>query len=70
MTSNNVPGAAATYAARLTVDYPDQLDRLTTFFRIIWVIPIAIVLIALSAALWLATALMIVFRQPLPALVV
>jgi hypothetical protein len=32
------------YAARLEVDYPQQLDRLTTFFRLIWIIPIAIVL--------------------------
>ena len=32
------------YAARLTIDYPERLDRVTTFFRLIWVIPIAIVL--------------------------
>ena len=32
------------YAARLEVDYPEQLDRLTTFFRLIWIIPIAITL--------------------------
>jgi hypothetical protein len=32
------------YAARLTIDYPGRLDRVTTFFRLIWVIPIAIVL--------------------------
>ena len=32
------------YAARLEVDYPEKLDRLTTFFRIIWIIPIAIIL--------------------------
>jgi hypothetical protein len=32
------------YAARLEIDYPEKLDRLTTFFRIIWIIPIAIVL--------------------------
>lgn len=32
------------YAARLEVDYPDKLDRLTTFFRLIWIIPIAIIL--------------------------
>ena len=32
------------YAARLAIDYPAKLDRLTTFFRIIWVIPIAIIL--------------------------
>ena len=30
-------------AARLEVDYPEQLDRLTTFFRLIWIIPIAII---------------------------
>jgi hypothetical protein len=32
------------YAARLEVDYPEQLDRLTTFFRLIWIVPIAIIL--------------------------
>jgi hypothetical protein len=32
------------YAARLAIDYPEKLDRLTTFFRIIWIIPIAIIL--------------------------
>lgn len=32
------------YAARLDIDYPEKLDRLTTFFRIIWIIPIAIIL--------------------------
>ena len=32
------------YAARLEVDYPQELDRLTTFFRLIWIIPIAIIL--------------------------
>jgi hypothetical protein len=32
------------YAARLEIDYPEKLDRLTTFFRIIWIIPIAIIL--------------------------
>lgn len=37
------------YAARLDVDYPQELDRLTTFFRLIWIIPVAIVLIALSS---------------------
>ena len=32
-----------TYAARLQIDYPGQLDRLTTFFRLIWIIPIVII---------------------------
>ncbi|MGD9030678.1 MAG: DUF4389 domain-containing protein [Anaerolineae bacterium] len=38
------------YAARLTIDYPEKLDRLTTFFRIIWIIPIAIILALVSGA--------------------
>ncbi len=33
----------AGYAARLEVDYPKELDRLTTFFRLIWIIPIAVI---------------------------
>ena len=82
------------YAARLEIDYPDQLDRFTTFFRVIWAIPILIVLAILNAAsndrlivldeagevveqatdsvggitvsLFLATLLLIVFRQKYP----
>ena len=37
------------YAARLDVDYPDDLDRFTTFVRVIWVIPIVIILSLLTA---------------------
>jgi hypothetical protein len=44
-----MPTQTEPYAARLDVDYPDRLDRVTTAFRIIWIIPIAIVLGALSA---------------------
>jgi hypothetical protein len=77
------------YAARLDIDYPERLDRLTTFFRLIWVIPIVIILGLLSATgndtvvtetgesvqtsgggisagLFVATILMIVFRQRYP----
>jgi hypothetical protein len=32
------------YPARLEIDYPETLDRVTTFFRVIWIIPIAIIL--------------------------
>ncbi|MBF6595192.1 MAG: DUF4389 domain-containing protein [Thermaceae bacterium] len=32
------------YAARLAIDYPAQLDRMTTFLRFVWIIPIAIIL--------------------------
>jgi hypothetical protein len=38
------------YAARVEVDYPESLDRLTTFFRLIWAIPILVILVLLSAA--------------------
>jgi len=38
------------YAARLEIDYPDTLDRVTTAFRIILVIPIAIVIGILTSS--------------------
>jgi hypothetical protein len=44
-----MPTVTEPYAARLDVDYPERLDRVTTAFRILWIIPIAIVLGALSA---------------------
>jgi hypothetical protein len=46
-TETNVNSA---YPARLEIDYPEKLDRLTTFFRIIWIIPIAIILGLVSGA--------------------
>jgi hypothetical protein len=42
------PAAPADYPVRFDVDYPEQLDRLSSAFRIIWIIPIAFVLAALS----------------------
>ncbi len=41
-TTSNV-STPAQYPARLNIDYPAKLDRLTTFFRLIWIIPIAII---------------------------
>lgn len=38
------------YAARLDIDYPERLDRVTSAFRLIWIIPISVVLAALSAS--------------------
>ena len=59
------------YPARLEVDYPEQLNRLTTLLRVIWIIPILVILTILSGGeegiatgLAVATALMIVVRQP------
>jgi hypothetical protein len=59
--------AAAPYAARLQIDYPERpLSRLTTFFRPIMAIPILIVLGLLSTSIAFATGLMIVFRVKYP----
>jgi hypothetical protein len=85
---------APAYAARLDIDYQPTLDRVSTAFRLILIIPIAIVSAALSSTaassvvvvsasgevattvyrtgggiaggLFLATLLMIVFRQRYP----
>ena len=67
----------ADYAARLEIDFPDrELDRVSTFLRLFYAIPIAIVLgligggegywLAASGVLFPPTALMIVFRQKYP----
>ena len=37
------------HAARLDIDYPAQLDRVTTAFRLFRILPIAIVAIVLSS---------------------
>lgn len=37
------------YPARLDIDYPEKFGWLTTFFRLIWAIPILIVLSVISA---------------------
>ncbi len=37
------------YAARLDIDYPQKLDRVSTALRLIWIIPIAIVAMVLSS---------------------
>ena len=61
------------YAARLSIEYPDRpLDRLSTFLRIIYVIPIAIVAALLSShtgwagVLFAPVLLMILFRRKYP----
>jgi Domain of unknown function (DUF4389) len=69
------------YAARLNVDYPQQLDRVSTLLRLVWIVPIGIIFGLVSAehsqeiarnsgtisgGLWLATVLMIVFRLRYP----
>jgi len=43
-------GEMESYAARLRIDYPHTLDRLTTLLRVIWIIPIAIILGLITAS--------------------
>lgn len=54
------------YAARLEIDYPEQRDRMSTFFRAILIIPVAILAGLLSGGLFMATLLMLVFRRRYP----
>jgi len=63
-----------TYAATLTIDYPDRpLDRVSTLLRVFWIIPIGVVLSLVGSqgatgglTLVLPVLLMIVFRQKYP----
>ena len=41
--------ASPTYPARLDIDYPEKLERLSTFFRLIWAIPILVILTLITA---------------------
>ncbi len=38
-----VSSSVAPYPVRLEIDYPERLDRLSTFFRLLFVIPIAVI---------------------------
>ena len=49
-----------TYPARLDIDYPDRLDRVSTLLRIFYIIPIAIVLSLISAA---ATSTTVIYKS-------
>ena len=60
-----------TYPVDVTVDYPDRdLNRVSSAFRIIWVIPILVILVVLSGdgggLLFLPLVLMLVFRRKYP----
>ncbi|MFC4783612.1 DUF4389 domain-containing protein [Nocardioides sp. MAHUQ-72] len=89
MSASSTPPVPTAYPARLEVDHADQYNRVTTAFRIVVVIPIAIVYGVLTAGasetaydqsgetvsstsggivagLFMATLLMILFRQRYP----
>ena len=48
------------YSARLEIDYPDRLERLSTLLRLFYVIPIAIVISLVSAA---ATSTTVIYQS-------
>jgi len=54
------------YPVRLDIDYPEKLNRLSTFFRIFYAIPILIILSLLAGYLFPTVLLMILFRQKYP----
>ena len=55
------------YPLRFNVDYPEEgLDRLRAAFRLIWIIPIAVVIGAIGGILFFAPLLMILFRRKYP----
>ena len=60
--------AAIDYPVQFSVDYPDRpLNRFTTLFRPIFLLPVAVILSALSGGnIFLATILMILFRRKYP----
>ncbi len=63
--------AESEYPVQFSVDYPDRpLNRLTTGFRVLTAIPIAVVLYAIvaggSTVLFFPVLLLIVFRQKYP----
>ncbi|MEO6471981.1 MAG: hypothetical protein ABIR57_08700, partial [Aeromicrobium sp.] len=89
MSVQSTPSSPTAYPARLDVDYSAQYNRVTTLFRIVLIIPIAIIYGVLTAGatqqiydhggnaalttgggiaagLFLATLLMILFRQRYP----
>ena len=55
------------YPARLSIDYPDRsLDRLSSFFRLLWAIPVGIVVSLINGPLMFPVLLLIVFRRKYP----
>jgi hypothetical protein len=50
VTEISPPPPPRPYAARLEVDRPDQLDRVTTLLRLVWIVPIVIILALVSAS--------------------
>ena len=56
---------AGGYPARLEIDYPERLNRLTTLLRPILAIPI-LILASLLAAVVIPTVLMLLFRRKYP----
>lgn len=63
-----MPASTPAYPVRFHVDYPERLDRLTTAFRLLWLVPILVVIAVISEGglLFLGPLLMILFRRKYP----
>lgn len=60
-------GPIEPYAARLSIDYPDRpLDRVSTLLRVVYVLPIVVVLSAIGNVLFFPVLLLILFRGKYP----
>lgn len=57
---------AAQYPVQLEIDFPTQCNRLTTFFRLVVIIPIAIIQYLIGGILFPAVLLMLLFRKKYP----
>jgi len=44
VTKKEIESLPNKYAVRLDIDYPEKLDRLSSFFRLFWIIPVGIIL--------------------------
>jgi hypothetical protein len=50
MTARSLPPPTVPYAARLRIDYPERLDRGTTLLRLLWLVPITVILGLVTAS--------------------
>ena len=57
---------ATRYPVQFDVDYPDTINRLSTFLRLLLCIPIVVLLWLASNGLFFPTLLMILFRRKYP----
>ncbi len=58
--------AIAPYPATLEIDYPEKANRLTTFFRLVVMLPVVIILYLIGRGLTFPVVLAMLFRKKYP----